>query len=579
MSPRSICTLVLIFCTAGIGSAQTAKDPLRFVPSHAEAVAKIDRPRELLETVLQNELFQQAQKLAGVREYYDSTNFQRVYQLIAYFEKQLGKTKEELLDELGAGGIVVAAKFSEPGGVLLVMQAKDEAGLRRFVDLALDVIDKELDRQESKDRIVRTKYHGFDIGQIGPPKVSFAIADAALLVASDDKVLKAALDALKNKEQKGIAQTEAFIDARKQAPKGAMAWAWLHLEQIREKNPNFKNGLDAAASDPFQMLIFGGLSNTLRRAPYLTVAVTRDGANYRLGFSMPRGREGMGALSHMLLPTDGNGTLPPLMPPRTISSTSYFLDLGRFWDKRVDILGAQNAKGLDEAEQNVAKFLGGIKLSKLLNAMGTHHRVVVTQPKEHPYKVQPAQRFPSFALVVDMRDPSFAKDMNSIFRAGALLATFSYGLNLRETKHNEYDMVSYYFSETKKVEGDPANLRFNFSPSYVTVGNQLVMSSSAELARDLIDVLKAEKSAKANAASMRTHVHASGLTAVIKANDDNILTQLILSQALPPNTAKKELHAIIDWVEQLGSLRVEQTYGGTDFRYEILWQPKEPRTK
>ena len=54
--------------------------------------------------------------------------------------------------------------------------------------------------------------------------------------------------------------------------------------------------------------------------------------------------------------------------------------------------------------------------------------------------------------------------------AGALLATFAVGLNLKEETYKECDIVSYFFSETKKVEGDPTNIRFNFSPSYVTVG-------------------------------------------------------------------------------------------------------------
>ena len=331
MSPRSICSLILFTCTAGVASAQSARDPLRFVPSQAEAVAKIDRPRELLDTVLKHELFQQAQKLAGVRDYYDSTTFHRAYQLIGYFEKELGKTKEEILDELGGGGIVVAAKLSEPGGALLVMQAENEATLRRFVDLARDLIDKEFERQESKERINRSKYHGYEIGQLGKGP-SYAIVDATFLIGSDDKGSKMSLDALKNKQDGGILQVPSFAEARKKAPTNALAWSWLHLEKIREKNPNFKNGLDAAAMDPFQMLIFGGLANLLQRSPYVTAAVTRDGADYRLTFNMPRGREGMSALSHMLLPKDGNGTLPPLAPPRTISSTSYFLDLGQFWE-------------------------------------------------------------------------------------------------------------------------------------------------------------------------------------------------------------------------------------------------------
>src|ERR1019366_4583286 len=93
-------------------------------------------------------------------------------------------------------------------------------------------------------------------------------------------------------------------------------------------------------------------------------------------------------------------------------------------------------------------------------------------------------------------------------------------------------------------------------------------------ARDLIDLLQAEKKQTPIKASMRTQLQASGLDDLIRTNEDATLTQLILAQALPPNTAKAELGAIINWIEMLGSLRLETTYGANDFRYDILWQPK-----
>jgi hypothetical protein len=575
MSPRWIVGLCVTLVFAPVLSAQPKKDPLRFVPSQAELVVKVNHPRDLVEAVEKNELFLQAQKLAGVREYYDTTNFQQLYQLIAYFEKELGKERNEILDDIGAGGIVIAAKLTAPQGALLVVQSKDEAKLRKFVELALDIVGKELERQESKDKIVRKKYDRFDGGQIGP-KLNFALADGALLISPDAMVLKMALDLqLKKEAGQSILQIPAFTDARKQAPAKALAWTWLHLEELR-KDEKFKNGLDAAGLDPAQMLLFGGLADLLKRAPYVSAALTRDGpTDYRLGIQMPRGREGMAPLKHMITPADDNGTLPPLAPPRALASFSYFLDLGQFWEKRVEILGEKNAKGLDEGNQNVAKLLGNIKLSKLFQAAGPHHRLVFAQQKESPYKLKPATPFPAFALVIDMRDPGFAKDMNSIFRTGALLATFQIGLTLKETTYKDCDLVSYYFSETKKFEGDPTNARFNFNPTYVAVGDQFVMSATAELARDLIDVIKAERKAKPSKASMRTQVFASGFADIARANEDATLTQLILAQALPPKTAKEELRTILDWVDRLGSLRLEMTYGDSDFRYDILWKAKK----
>lgn len=571
MSSRWLCIVSLLVFTSPV-FAQDAKNPLRFVPGQAEWVVKVDRPLELLNAVEKNELFLQAQKLAGVRDYYETTNYQQLYQLIAYFEKELGKSRDEIIDELGGGGVVLGAKLTPPQGVVVAIQSKDEKRLRKFMDVALDILQKELERQESKDKIVRSKYLGHDVGQIGG-KLAFAIADGALIIGSDEKALKLALDA--NAKKANVLQSPRFAEAYKKAPAKALAWTWLNLEEVR-KNPDFKNGLDAASKDPFQMILFGGFTDLLKRSPYFTAALTPEGPNsYRAVIAMPVGQTGMAPLKHMIVPKAGANMLPPLQVPHVIASSSYCLDLGELWEKRVEILGKTNAAGLDDGEKNIAKFLGGIKLGKLFKAMGPNQRLVFAQQKDRPYKQKTSAPFPAFAVVVDMRDPSFAKDMNSIFRAGALVATFQYGLNLKEETYKDCELVSYYFSETKKVEGDPTYSRFNYSPTYVKVGNQFVMSATSELARDLIDALKAEQKQKPIQASMRTQLYASGLADIIRQNEDTTLTQLILSQALPPKTAKEELRAIIRFVEQLGTLRLESNYGVNDFRYDILWQAKK----
>ena len=398
MSPRWLCGLCVLLVSSSLAVAQ---DPLRFVPSNAEVVVKVDRPREVLEAVEKNELFQQAQKLAGIREYYDSTNFQQLYQLIAYFEKELGKNRNEIVNDLSAGGVVLAARLTEPKWAVLILQSKDEPSLRRVMDLALDIVEKELERQDSKDRVVRKqKYERYEIGQIDR-KFVFALADGALLMATDEKALKMALDAsLGKNDQKNILTVENFTAARKSAPKKALAWSWLHLDEIR-KEQKFKDGVEAASLDPFQVLLFGGLTNLVKRSPYLTASLLRESETlHRVRIQMPRGRDGMPALSHMILPADENGTLPLLLPPRVVSTSSYFLDLGQYWDQRVGILGEKNAKGLEEGDKNLGKFLGGIKLEKLFHAAGPHHRLVFAQQKETPYKVRSGAPFPAVALVV-----------------------------------------------------------------------------------------------------------------------------------------------------------------------------------
>src|SRR5258707_293574 len=102
MTPRWLCLVALMYASSP-AFAQDAKSPLRFVPAQAELVVKVDRPLELLQAVETNDLFRDAQKLAGVRDFYDTTTFQQLYQLIAYFEKQLGQSRDEIIGDLGAG--------------------------------------------------------------------------------------------------------------------------------------------------------------------------------------------------------------------------------------------------------------------------------------------------------------------------------------------------------------------------------------------------------------------------------------------------------------------------------------------
>ena len=570
MSMRSLAAVVC-FCTLSpLVSAQPAKGPLRFISAEAEWVVTVDEPRHLLTTVEQHPLFVDVQKLAGVRDFYDTTSFQQLLQLVSYFEKQLGKGRDGLLDDVAGGGIVLGAKVTKPGGAVLVLQSRDPKQMQRFADLALDVIKQELERQESKDRIIRGKYRKFDVGQIGP-KLRFAFVDGAIVIGSEEKALKAALDSFADK--KGVLTLPSFMEAQRERPAKALAWTWLNVERLRA-NEEFQNGLNASALDPLQQVLFGGFTDLLRRAPYVSGALVREGENFRIQIQAPRGREGMSALSHVILPPAGDGTLPLLTPPRVVSSSSYYLDLGQLWEKRLDILGEKNAKGLEEGDRNVEKLLGGIGLAKLFRAMGPHQRLVFAQQKEQPYKVRPGFPFPSFALVVDMRDPSFAKDMNGVLKAGALASTFVFGLQLEEQTYKDCEIVTYYFSETKKVDNDMQNIRYNFSPSYVTVGNYYVMSATAELARDLVDLLLAEKKPALSKASMQTQLYADGFVDVARLGEDAALTQLILSQALAPKEAKAEYNAILNWTQRLGTLSLESNYRPNDFRYDILWRPK-----
>src|SRR5262249_6995595 len=112
---RPLPALLVLFLAAAVGRADAPPDPLRLVPAQANLVLQVEQPRRLAEGVATLDLLKEFQKLDPVRELMDSTNARRLFQLIGYFEKQLGGDRFDLLDRLAGGGIVLAVKYgAEP---------------------------------------------------------------------------------------------------------------------------------------------------------------------------------------------------------------------------------------------------------------------------------------------------------------------------------------------------------------------------------------------------------------------------------------------------------------------------------
>lgn len=549
--------------------ADEPRDPFRFVPRQAEVVVRVERPRALLDTVLADPLVQEAYRLTGVREAYDSTNFRRLYQLLAHVEKVLGTDRYDLLDAVAGEGIVVAGRFSTPGA-LLIVQSRDPVLLERFVGLAFDLAEKEIARQEGKVRIERKKVDGIDTFRFD--KFKGALVDGALLISSDDAVLRKAIDV---KSGDRLAGSKEFREARQGVPATARAWAWLDLEAVR-KLPGFKTGFEAGTQDPNVTFLFGGLVDLVKRAPHVTAYMAQEGTNWHLAIGMPRGREGMGGVAKMLVPEGEAASLPLLTPPGTLASSSYYLDLGAMWRHRRDIFNSKQADAMDKAEKDLASGpLLGTKLGKLFEQMGNHHRVVVATQRKPPYTKRPPAQVPAFALVVDMRDPNFGKAANLFLRGYGLVGVVaSKGtVKMSEQEHAGQKLLCFRFPEDKPFAGDTNGIRFAFDPCFAVVDDQAIFSSTSELARDLVDELK-KTTGPAQPATWRTQLLAHGGAEAIRANEDQALTQMILNSALPPGAARDELRRVIDLVEKLGSLRFEINYGSRDFHYDVIWQRK-----
>jgi hypothetical protein len=549
--------------------ADAPPDPLRLVPAQADLFLQVRQPRRLLERFTSLPAFRQAQQMQVVREFYDSTNARRFYQFLAYLEKRLGADRMELLDRLAGGGAVLAVKVGvDPPPVLLVVQGKDERLMREFVKVAEEIVNQELARQENPVRVARSPYRGTEILHVAD-KAYAARVGSALLLSNKEQALKLALD-LNAGAGKGVADNPGIAAARKMLPPRPLAWVWLNVETVRNLE-QVKVAVPQVELNPVLGPFVASWIDTARRSSFLCACLAQEGKDFLATVRLPRGRSGMGPTAAVYLPP-GDEPAPPLLEPKNVQYTaSYYLDLGRLWKERDHVLGKEARVQLEKFEKNSGRFLGGVKLGKLLSQAGSHQRFLQTvQPEGTVYKKQPKQPVSAFAVVQEMRDPAFAKSMDGILRTVALFGAFQFNVKMVTEEHAGCKIVSYRFPEGRTVKGDKDNVRYNFSPAFVKVGDQFVVTSTVELARELVDLLQKEAGRKTTtASSVHAKVYASGVAAGLKATQDQLVTQLVLGQALSPAEAREQVAALFRLVEGLGRLDVESVYGPNSHRVDL----------
>jgi hypothetical protein len=588
------CGLALAL-TATAARADGPPDPLRFFPDRADVVVKVEQPRRLAEDFTRLDAVRELQKIEAVRELLDSTNARRAKQLLGYLEKQLGVAYFEMVDRVAGGGIAAGVSLTDaPGAALVVVQSKDEDFLKRYTKLALEVLDQELARLEVKDRPQKGTYQGFETVRFSD-KLYAAVVGSALLLSNQEKVLHLAIDTGRADGKNSVARLAALKDARRILPREPLAWAWLNMERVG-KLPQVKMLFGPAASEEKPKpdappknepemkkpptpaasglgLSFGPWIDAAYKSPFVCAGLCQEGNSYLLSLRVPMRPEVPFPHTAMFVPPEGESGLYPLLEPKgVILCESFYLDLGSYWERRRDILGAQGLKHLDEFDKNSGRFLLGAKLSQLLTTVGTQHRFVLSVPAESGYKVKPYQPVPAFALVSTMRDPAFAKKVESLLRSASVLANTQVKVKLAEEMVGDVKLVGYRFPEDGKFPNDTFNLRFGFSPCFARVGDYFFVCSTIELGRELIGLLEKEGQGPTRGrggVTAHTRVYSSGIAAALKAGEGQLLTQVVLGQALAPDEARAQIRAFIDLVARLGHIDLTSTYGPREFHYDL----------
>lgn len=557
-------------------------DPLRWVPREANLCLKIENPRLLVETFLHHPLYQQLRKLEALQEIWESNSLRRFQQLIAYYERELGKPWPKLLDDLAGNGIVLAFNTQNEGPFLLVVQGRDANVLAQFKDLALQVLEQEVGRNEAKWVRKQATHRGV-VGYQVAPEFYLAQHDQILLLSNRDTVLKMGIDLIvdatdkqNNSGRPSIVSAPELAQARRLLSEGEpdgkpLVWLYGNYGAFRQ-SPDGKNLFAQPRNDVVLTLLFGGWLDAMGRNDYVAAGLFHRGDTMKLAIRLPSGREGL--QPEMAAFCAGEpGSLPLLEPKQVIFSHSFYWDLGALYDLREKLMPAGTAKDFESATKQASRFLPGTTLPDLLRGAGKYHRLVVAHQEKCGYQTEPKQRIPAFAFVTAYRDARFPKAMDALLRSAALLAGAQAQLKLQEVTYQGVKIVGYRFPEDKPFPGsDPDDLRFNFSPCYAQVNDQFLVCSTIEFCQQLIDYLKSHSQEKAQSPTMQMQFYSTGLTAFLRSQPDLLETAAVLQQAVPIEEARRQVKEVLAYLDRLGTLKFQADFRPKTFHWDMIWK-------
>ncbi len=549
------CPIVLV---ATIFSRPVAADELaRWLPADTPLIVELARPAAL-QPLLENwNLLPILRDLPQVRSALENPDLGNVRLAVEAVAASLNTTPLALADELAGAGATLAVEG--PQKYVLVVRPNRPDRLQPALDAALKLVRQELAKQNLPDSYVTQEHQGVSITSFAQTG-ALAIVDHQLLVTNSLDRLKALLDLRANPPAESLAGDARFAKLKGSLADNAAAWFYARLDKVRA----FNASPEAAkpGDETGGRLLLGRWLDLVQKGETLggQLIVQADSLELKALMSVPADVQN-GPLEVFRPHTVGASL--PIQIPQTLLSATLWRDFSAMWEVREQFLGPEALKGLAQLDSFAGQFFGGRDFGTgVLGSLGDQWRIVIAHQDYDAQKPAPGTRYPGVALIipVDPEDEEFGVRLQSAFQTFIGLANLgaaqskSPPLMLGSEQVEGVTMFRGTFVPPKNaVKDEPADDRFNLSPSGALVGNAFVLASSADVARTVIRSLKnpsptqAEPTDQTKAEAIPTlRIAASGpeIAKLVAINKETLVSRNVLEKGNSRQAAAGEIELL-----------------------------------
>ncbi len=530
-----------------------------WIPEQASVCVEIYQPGPLLGPLLRASFADKVAALPAYDRRRDSKQIQDLAGIGRLLEGTAGTNWQGAIRKLSSEGFALA--LGGDNRRLLILGGEDPGLLEQLHAFGRQLAIAEAGKQGQEGR-VRSMDHAGVTGWTFDGKEAHALVDQRFLSASDPEVLKMAID-LRTSGGGGLAARADYQAARRAVGKDATGMVFLDLQRLREA-PQFLSALDEQRQNPLVALLLAGLSAPLKSAPWVALGVylETDELVLRAYAGGDRSQLAPAAFARASGPAGPSPT--PLEVPRRIASLNLYRDLAGFYGAK-DTLFPQRTSGLIFFENMMGIFFSGRNLTDEVLAQTQPWIQVVTARQEYDPSIgTPEPQWPAFAVVFELRNPNtFGEVVEEAWQKALGLINFTRGqkalpgLILDRVDHKGTSITVARYSAKEVPDRNHLDARFNVRPSLALAKGHAILSSTDQLARDLVDALAKTPSPEAAAPTgIHTSLRFSGseLAAILKSNRPSLVQANMLKESKPRTEAEitiDTLCILAGWADQL----------------------------
>ncbi len=469
-----------------------------------------------------------------------------------FLEIQIGADWRPALEALSAGGIYAAYDAATQSAVILV-KTKDDETAENFRAKIL-----ELTRLNEEKNGKTDAYRDVTVYKVDEHSGS-AVVGQWIVLTNKGELGKSILDRLldqkpsdTNSEVPGTLSANAQFKATYALRNAnSQAWAYGNIQTIRDAGAA-KKFFEGKAENPLAEALVGGIQSVLQHAPFVTADMKLTEAGLTMQFQTPWQSDWIPEERAYFFGSDSNGSAP-LLPeiPGTLVTLSTYRDISQMWLRAGDLFDEQMNDKLAEADSGLSTIFAGRDFGEeILGALDPQMGLIVTRQSFENVTPVPALKLPAFALILKLRDaetmrPELRRTFQSVIGFFNIVGAMEGRpqLEMDMAKVNDVDLItSHYVPEKKDKDSTTADMIFNFSPSAAFSGDQFILASTADLAKQLASAPAAR--ASDNGVNTEIALHSKAIRDALSDNREQLISQNMLEQG----HSREEAEAAIDLV-------------------------------